>query len=242
MQEDIIIQSIGVQKTYRMGQVKIHALRGVDLTVGRGEMVAIMGQSGCGKTTLLNCLSGLDSIDQGDVLLEGASLPKMSDKERTAYRARRMGFVFQYYNLLPVMTAMENVRLPLLLSGLNASQARDRAQEALSVVGLGDWAGHRPAELSGGQRQRVAIARALVNQPAIVWADEPTGDLDTETADDVLSLMERLNRENGQTFVLVSHDRRVAERMGRVIRMRDGLIVDHNTASQSNIERGSGIG
>jgi putative ABC transport system ATP-binding protein len=231
-QNDIIIQASGIHKTYDTGQIKVHALRGVDLAVRRGEMVAIMGPSGCGKTTLLNCLSGLDSVDQGKVLIEGTSLAEMSDDERTIYRARRMGFVFQFYNLLPVLTAVENVELPLLVSGVKASAARHQADEGLALVGLADWATHRPAELSGGQRQRVTIARALVNQPAIIWADEPTGDLDSETADEVMTLMEQLNEENGQTFVMVTHAPRVADWADRIVRMRDGLIVDYNASSR----------
>ena len=226
-QEDII-QATGIHKTYDTGRVQVHALRGVDVTVKRGEMVAIMGPSGCGKTTLLNCLAGLDSVDEGEVLIEGTPLAHMSDYERTAYRAQRMGFVFQFYNLLPVLTAVENVELPLLVSGIKAGEARRRAQEGLALVGLTDWASHRPAELSGGQRQRVTIARALVNQPAIIWADEPTGDLDSETADGIMNLMERLNQENGQTFIMVTHAPRVADWADRVIRMRDGQIVDYD--------------
>ena len=231
-QNDIMIQATGIHKTYDTGQIKVHALRGVDLAVRRGEMVAIMGPSGCGKTTLLNCLSGLDSVDQGKVLIEGTSLAEMSDDERTIYRARRMGFVFQFYNLLPVLTAVENVELPLLVSGVKANTARHQADEGLALVGLADWATHRPAELSGGQRQRVTIARALVNQPAIIWADEPTGDLDSETADEVMTLMEQLNEENGQTFVMVTHAPRVADWADRIVRMRDGLIVDYNASSR----------
>jgi len=226
-QEDII-QATSIHKTYDTGRVQVHALRGVDVTVKRGEMVAIMGPSGCGKTTLLNCLAGLDSVDEGEVLIEGTPLAHMSDYERTAYRAQRMGFVFQFYNLLPVLTAVENVELPLLVSGVKAGEARRRAQEVLALVGLTDWASHRPAELSGGQRQRVTIARALVNQPAIIWADEPTGDLDSETADGIMSMMERLNQENGQTFIMVTHAPRVADWADRVIRMRDGQIVDYD--------------
>ncbi len=230
MQKDVIIQAIGIHKTYDTGRVQVHALRGVDLTVGRGDMVAIMGPSGCGKTTLLNCLSGLDRVDQGEAFIEGTSLAQMSDDERTIYRAKRMGFVFQFYNLLPVLTAEENVELPLLVSGVRAGEARKRARQVLELVGLADWSSHRPAELSGGQRQRVTIARALVNNPAIVWADEPTGDLDSETANDVMGLIEQLNQENGQTFVMVTHDPRVAERTRRIVRMRDGQIIESDAA------------
>jgi len=228
-----IIQALEIHKTYDTGRIQVHALRGVTLTVQRSEMVAIMGPSGCGKTTLLNCLAGLDYVDRGEVLIDGASLAAMSDDERTIYRARQMGFVFQFYNLLPVLTAVENVELPLLVSGVRAGEARRRAHEGLALVGLTDWASHRPAELSGGQRQRVAIARALVNQPTIIWADEPTGDLDSETAAEVMALMKRLNEENGQTFVMVTHAMEVARYAHRIVRMRDGQI----TAEQAPVRQ-----
>ena len=206
---DLIIAATGIHKTYATGKVRVHALRGVGLNVRSGEMVAIMGPSGCGKTTLLNCLSGLDEIDSGEVLIDGVVLHDLPDDERSEYRALRMGFVFQLYNLLPVLNAVENVEMPLLVSGIGAGDARRRAIEALDRVGLADWAHHIPGELSGGQRQRVTIARALVNQPAIVWADEPTGDLDSETADEIVDLMLDLNRTNGQTFIMVTHARAV---------------------------------
>ncbi len=167
-----IVQAIDVVKTYHTGRVEVRALRGINLSIARGEMVAIMGPSGCGKSTLLNCLSGLDIIDSGRVIVDGTDLNTMSDNRKTEYRARHMGFVFQFYNLLPVLSAAENVELPLLVSGISASDARKRAMEALDTVHLADWAEHRPAELSGGQRQRVTIARALVNDPAIVWGDD----------------------------------------------------------------------
>ena len=175
-----IVEAQTVVKSYDTGKVEVQALRGVSVSVQPGEMVAVMGPSGCGKTTLLNCLSGLDRIDSGEVLIEGTALSAMSDDERTDYRARHMGFVFQFYNLMPVLTAVENVELPLLVSRVPAGEARRRALACLEMVGLGERATHLPEELSGGQRQRVTIARALVNGPAIVWADEPTGDLDTE--------------------------------------------------------------
>jgi putative ABC transport system ATP-binding protein len=198
----------------------------VELGLRRGEMVAIMGPSGCGKTTLLNCLSGLDSVDAGDVLIEGVALSAMSDRERTDYRARHMGFVFQFYNLMPVLTAVENVEMPLLVARVQAKEARRRAHEALALVGLEERADHLPDELSGGERQRVTIARSLVNDPAIVWADEPTGDLDSETATEITDLMRRLNLERGLTFLVVTHDIAVGRRTDRIVRMLDGQIVE----------------
>jgi putative ABC transport system ATP-binding protein len=188
-------------------------------------MVAIMGPSGSGKTTLLNCLSGLDSIDAGEVIIDGVGLATMTDRERTDYRARRMGFVFQFYNLMPVLTAVENVELPLLVARVAAREARRRAYEALKMVGVVDWASHLPDELSGGQRQRVTIARALVNDPAIVWADEPTGDLDSENAGEIVALMRRLNVERGLTFLIVTHDITVGQATDRIVHMVDGRIV-----------------
>jgi len=222
--DDLIVQATGVHKAYHTGQVSVQALCGVDLSVGRGEMVAIMGPSGCGKTTLLNCLSGLDTADQGQIAIEGKSLIEMSDRQRTAYRAQRMGFVFQFYNLLPVLSAVENVELPLLVSGVRLREARKRALESLAQVGLSQRAYHRPAELSGGERQRATIARALVNRPVLVWADEPTGDLDSGTAQEIMDVLVDLNREQGLTFILVTHDRGVGARCERIVRMRDGLV------------------
>ena len=221
-----IVEARSVEKTYDTGKVEVYALRGVDLALARGEMVAIMGPSGCGKTTLLNCLSGLDAIDAGEVVIEGIPLSAMSDRERTDYRAKRMGFVFQFYNLMPVLSAVENVELPLLVSRIAAGEARRRAVGALDMVGLADWANHVPDELSGGQRQRVTIARALVNDPAIVWADEPTGDLDSENAAEITDLMRRLNRERGLSFLIVTHDISVGRKTDRIVRMVDGQIVD----------------
>jgi putative ABC transport system ATP-binding protein len=219
-----IIEAMDVVKTYDTGKVRVNALRGINLRIMPGEMVAIMGPSGCGKTTLLNCLSGLDVVDEGKVMVEGVDLSKMSDNDRTEHRARRMGFVFQFYNLLPVLSAVENVELPLLVSGVKSSQARTRAMETLETVHLTEWATHKPAELSGGQRQRVTIARALVNSPAIVWGDEPTGDLDSTNAAEIMDLLQQLNRQHSQTFVLVTHDHGIAARTRRIIRMQDGQI------------------
>jgi putative ABC transport system ATP-binding protein len=221
---DRIIEVRDLVKDYDTGAVQVHALRGVSLHVARGEMVAVMGPSGCGKTTLLNCLSGIDDVTDGSVFIEGTDISTLDDNTKTAYRARRMGFIFQFYNLLPVLTAVENVELPLLVSGTSAKESRQRALVALGQVGLEGWASHKPAQLSGGQRQRVTIARALVIEPAIVWADEPTGDLDSATADDIMTLMQQLNREQGLTFVIVTHDASIAARCHRTIHMHDGSI------------------
>lgn len=220
-----IIEAQKVRKIYRSGQLRVEALRSIDMTVAKGEMVAIMGPSGCGKTTLLNCLAGLDTIDEGDIFIQGDNLRDLSDNERTAYRARHMGFIFQDFNLLPMLSAVENVELPMLISKVPSRKARNRAMEMLDRVGLADRARHRPAELSGGQRQRVTIARALTNNPAIIWADEPTGNLDSESANDVMDLLCRFNREFGQTLVVVTHALEVGQRANRIIRMQDGNIV-----------------
>jgi putative ABC transport system ATP-binding protein len=224
-QVESIVEARAVDKVYDTGKVEVHALRGVSFSVPRGEMVAIMGPSGSGKTTLLNCLSGLDRVDGGEVMIEGVELGSMSDEERTDYRARRMGFVFQFYNLMPVLSAVENVELPLLVSRVPGREARRKALDALELVGLAERASHVPDELSGGQRQRCTIARALVNEPAIVWADEPTGDLDSENAQEIVALMRRLNRERGLTFLIVTHDISVGRATDRIVRMVDGEIV-----------------
>jgi ABC-type lipoprotein export system ATPase subunit len=235
MVEPVIVEARGLHKRYDAGAGELHVLKGLDLAVTRGEMVGIMGPSGCGKTTLLNCLSGLDAFDEGDVLIDGVSLRSMSDRRRTDYRARRMGFVFQFYNLMPVLNAVENVELPLLVSRVPQKEARRRAMEALALVGLAERPSHRPDELSGGERQRVTIARALVNDPAIVWADEPTGDLDSEKAQEVVDLMRRLNLERGLTFLLVTHDIAVGRQTDRIVRMLDGRIVDEITPEVAHV-------
>jgi len=236
MSTDPIIHANEVVKTYRSRDVVVEALNSVSFAVQSGEMVAVMGPSGCGKTTLLNCLSGLDSIDSGDVSIAGRLLRTMSDDALSEYRAKSMGFVFQAYNLLPVLTVQENVELPLILAGNSQKNSRDRATEKLNLVGLGDRIDHLPAELSGGQQQRVAIARALANDPSIVWADEPTGNLDSTNAGEIMELLTRLNKEQGQTFVLVTHSDEVGGMADRIVRMSDGVIVDDgngNTAESS---------
>lgn len=219
-----LIHARSVTKTYRTGDVCVPALRGVDLDIAAGEFVVIMGPSGNGKSTLLNCLSGLDTIDSGEVHIAGQEIHTLSDRARTAHRASTMGFVFQSFNLIPVLSASENVELPLLASGAKPRVARRSAEALLSRVGLGHRGGHRPAELSGGEQQRVAVARALVTEPAVVWADEPTGNLDSATASAVLDLFHEVN-DRGQTMVVVTHDPDIAATADRVLEVHDGIVV-----------------
>lgn len=223
-----IVQARRLRKVYH-GADEVEALRGIDLEVERGEMVAIVGPSGSGKTTLLNCLSGLDGFDGGQVVIDGKDLSAMSDRARTGYRSRNMGFVFQAFNLLPVLSAAENVEIPLLLQGVGTRDSRRRALEMLETLGLAHRANHRPDQLSGGEQQRVAVARALIHKPAVVWADEPTGNLDTEVTNVIVELLVRMNK-TGQTIVLVTHNPQVAERTQRIVHMRDGRIeiAQHN--------------
>ena len=219
-----IIEVQDLVKTYEAGGQRVEALRGINFSIERGQMVAIMGPSGCGKTTLLNTLSGIDDVTSGNVIIDGSSIHDMPDKERTRYRAQSMGFVFQAFNLLPVLTGIENIELPLLVGGMNQKLARDQAMATLELVGLADQANKRPAEMSGGQQQRITVARAIVNNPAIIWADEPTGALDSETSKGIMDLLCDLNDRHKQTFVLVTHDNGVSARAGRLVRMRDGMI------------------
>jgi putative ABC transport system ATP-binding protein len=219
-----ILRAEGVRKVYRSGGTDVLALKRLDLTVPQGEFLAVMGASGSGKTTLLNCLSGLDEIDDGRVIVEGHSIHELSDAKRTRHRAETMGFIFQAFNLIPVFTATENVELPLLLARVPAPEARERARETLTRVGLGHRLDRRPPELSGGEQQRVAIARALAGRPRLVWADEPTGNLDSEMATAVMDLLSELHEE-GLTLVLVTHDPTVAARADRLITVRDGDVV-----------------
>ncbi len=219
-----IVSAKNLHKTYDTGKIQVKALRGVDIDIEKGEMVAVMGPSGCGKTTLLNCLSGLDDLTEGQVLIEGQNIHSMKDNKRTDYRAEKMGFIFQNFNLLPVLTAAENVELPLLVSGTKPREARKKSLDALELVAMREWKDHKPSELSGGQQQRVTIARSLVNRPAIVWADEPTGNLDSENSQEVMELLVKLNKENNQTFVIVTHDPAVGKVCKRLIVMRNGVI------------------
>lgn len=228
MPEDakLSVEAHGVGKTYDTGRLTVEALRDVEFTVRRGEMVAVMGPSGCGKTTLLNCLSGLDTVDAGTILVEGQDLTTMGDEARTRHRSQRMGFIFQSFNLLPVLNAAENVELPLLVAGVKPKDARARAVTALETVGLAARVDHMPKELSGGEQQRVAVARSIINDPAIVWADEPTGNLDSDTSAEIMRMLRRLNRDQAQTYVVVTHSPEVAQVCDRTVWMRNGTIED----------------
>ncbi len=222
---ETVVQGSDVWKVYGAGETQVQALKGLSIEIARGEMLAVMGSSGCGKTTFLNCFSGLDDITRGQVLIEGVDIHRLPDRQKSEYRARRMGFVFQSYNLLPVFTAVENVEMPLLLAGVAPKEAHTRAVAMLGELDLANRADHRPAELSGGQQQRVSLARALVAHPAIVWADEPTGNLDEEGAQQVIGLLRDLNRRLQQTLVVVTHDASVASKCDRTLRMQDGRFV-----------------
>jgi putative ABC transport system ATP-binding protein len=222
--DEVVVRGEDVWKLYGHGETEVTALRSVSVEIRRGEMVAVMGPSGSGKTTFLNCLSGLDSISKGKVELEGRNINDLDDRAKSAFRAKRTGFVFQSYNLLPVLNALENVEMPLLVSGVSLKEARRRAEAILVDLGLGDRGLHRPSELSGGQQQRVSIARALVSDPAIVWADEPTGNLDEESAEQVTSLLRRRNHDQRQTIVIVTHSPEMAKMCDRTLTMHDGQI------------------
>jgi putative ABC transport system ATP-binding protein len=216
-----------VRKIYRSAGADVEALKGLDLEVPEGEFLAVMGPSGSGKTTLLNCLSGLDEIDGGRVVIDGLSIHELTDARRTRHRAESMGFIFQAFNLIPVFTATENVELPLLLAGAPEREARARARETLTRVGLGHRLDRRPTELSGGEQQRVAIARAIAGRPRLIWADEPTGNLDSEMAASVMDLLCELN-DDGLTLILITHDPNVGARADRLITIRDGELVSDN--------------
>ena len=223
---EVVVEGKEVWKVYGQGETEVQALRGLDVEIRRGEMLAVMGPSGCGKTTFLNCFSGLDEISRGSVTIDGIDVHRLKDRDKSDYRARKMGFVFQSYNLLPVLSAVENVEMPLLISGVTGRDARERSLTILSELGLGDRAHHVPAELSGGQQQRVSLARALVAHPAIVWADEPTGNLDEEGSHQVTVLLRDLNQRYHQTIVIVTHDPMVAKVCDRTLQMHDGHFVD----------------
>ena len=219
-------------KVYQTGDNMVQAVRGIDIKLLQGEMVAIMGPSGCGKTTLLNVLSGIDEPSSGQVLVDGKQLFGISDDERTEMRAHNFGFIFQNFNLLPVLSAVENVELPLLLIGTASSEAREGALKALTSVGLEDRANHRPSELSGGQQQRVAIARAIVHSPSVILCDEPTGNLDSGTSGEVMQLLKQINLENNSLLLVVTHDIKIAQQCDRILQMGDGLIINDNSEEE----------
>ena len=226
------LQAEGLWKLYESGESVIHAVQDVSLSIEQGSMVAILGPSGCGKTTLLNVLSGIDEPNSGMVRINDENLYGSTDDERTRVRGKHMGFIFQEFNLLPVMTALENVELPLLIQGTPASEARQEAAKALNAVGLGDRLEHRPAELSGGQQQRVAIARAVVHRPAIVLCDEPTGNLDADTSGSIIRLLRTLCNVGNTTFLIVTHDQSIAKQCDAIRQMSDGRFIEESTEEE----------
>ena len=226
MENSLIIDARELTKVYQMGEVEVRALRGASLQVGRGELVSIMGPSGSGKSTLMNILGCLDQPTSGEYFLEGMEIDQLDDNKLAEIRGKQIGFVFQTFNLLARTTALSNVELPLVYSGLGGRLRRERAVAALDAVGLGDRLHHRPNELSGGQQQRVAIARALINQPSIILADEPTGNLDSKSGAEIMSIFQRLNEEQGITIIFVTHEPEIAQHTHRIVRLSDGRIVD----------------
>jgi len=231
--DKVVVETIDLCKVYRMGLSEIHALKNVNLKVYRGEMIAIVGPSGSGKTTLLNLIGTLDKPSSGKIFIDGEDITTKSEKELTLLRRNKIGFVFQFYNLIPVLTAYENVELPLLISGVSKEERKKRVKRLLEMVGLEDRMNHRPDELSGGEQQRVAIARALVNNPSLILADEPTGDLDTETGLMIVRLMRKLAKEEEATVIMVTHDPQVAEIADRIIYLRDGKIIKETTKDKN---------
>ena len=225
---DIVLRTTALKREYRVGRVTVTALGGVDIAIERGEFVAVVGPSGCGKSTLLNLLGGLDRPTAGQVFLDGRNLAETNEEQLAALRREKMGFIFQRHDLFPVLTARENVEFPMLLGNVSLAARRARAEELLELVGLADKAGNLPDELSGGQQQRVGIARALANAPLILLADEPTGNLDSATAADVMGVLITLTQAQGLTLVMVTHDPEVAARASRILQLKDGHLVTRN--------------
>lgn len=232
-EDENMIEVRDLWKVYDKGEKRVEALKGVDLFIDRGEFLVILGPSGSGKTTLLNCLSGVDSPTRGEIFFDGVAFHSLNEEKKTEFRAKRMGFVFQFFNLVPVLTALENVELPLKILGMKHHEARRRALEMLEKVGLSSKIYRFPSELSGGEQQRVAIARALVHEPDVVWGDEPTGNLDSETGLSVIELLENMRFQHGTTMVIVTHDERIACRADRVLTIRDGKIVKEERKSEA---------
>jgi putative ABC transport system ATP-binding protein len=229
MSTEIVLKAENLIRRFKLGKLTVEALKSISFEIHKGEFVSIMGKSGSGKTTLLNILGTLDRPTLGEVYIDGHPISKMNDDQRTTIRRERIGFVFQNYNLIPVLNAVENVELPLFNSSLSKKERREKALNMLDIVGLKDRADHKPEEMSGGQCQRVAIARALVSDPAIILADEPTGALDSKTGEDILHLFETLNQEKGYTFILVTHDEGIGKRAKRKIVLKDGIIISDST-------------
>jgi len=225
----LVIETQNLKKRYRMGDVDVSALNGVDLRVAAGEFMSIMGASGSGKTTLLNLIGALDRPTEGKVLIKGTDIAGLSDDELAELRNREIGFVFQFFNLVARMSALKNVEMPMAFAGVSQDERKRRAKELLESVGLGERIDHKPTELSGGEQQRVAIARALVNHPSVVLCDEPTGNVDSKTGKEVMEILRKLNREQQQTFVIVTHDPLVAESVDRIAHMQDGVIIREET-------------
>jgi putative ABC transport system ATP-binding protein len=223
-EQDMVVECKNLRKSYILGEVRVEALRGINMKIKRGEMVSIMGPSGCGKTTLLNIIGSLDNPTSGQVLIEGNDISRASEQQLTEIRRKSVGFIFQFYNLLPVLTALENVELPMLIAGIPKDQRIQRATELLEKVDLLNRKNHKPDELSGGERQRVAIARSLSNKPTILLADEPTGDLDTESGQSVLELLREVNKTENQTLILVTHDSNIAREANRIFHIKDGIV------------------
>lgn len=224
MESGVVVETMNLKKDYILGKTKVQALRGIDFKLYKGDMAIIMGPSGCGKSTFLNMIGALDNPTDGEVYIDSVNVTKLNDKQVTELRRYKLGFIFQFYNLIPVLTALENVELPMLIAKKPKTERQKRAKELLETVGLADRMDHRPDELSGGEQQRVSIARALANEPSLILADEPTGDIDTKTGAEIVELMGRINKEQGTTFLIVTHDQSVGKKGNRLIRFRDGII------------------